>query len=1505
MRSSTERCSWHGIVLTSTQRETVLRFWLDTDHDDLLPSAADIQGTFENYLSEIAPEYRESFRANFTHLAQGGVLEDGVVLACYAEYDIHEYVLGSGPPIMTVVYDNVAKSRSYDLYRRSHAAGRYGVEEMFREGNYRSTQAARLSTAEDFLGNMVGGRESVVMLAPMGAHNAIAVEAWQVVDQWDLQTDDQGMVQAVRYGTLEGDPEHTQTLTNLTSRITTAAAADDFADDRIANVSGLTQYYRDIGAYGDITPDDGSTTTFTPAQPPSVWTCANGTAVASPNVNRGLVYDCEALLAAKDALRGTATLNWSKDRAITSWDGITTSGTPSRVTEVDLSSESLSGTIPADLGTLFELTTLDLSSNSLTGSIPTELGWLFNLEELRLSGNSLTGCIPVALKDVATNDLASLNLLYCAPPAPGNLSAGTATQTSVSLSWDTISNASKYRMEYRLRSAGNWITDDDTLTGTSHTVDELEECRSAYQFRVSAYGSGTTYAAAWSEPSTILIAETSECTAPVFDEESYSFTVMEDAGTGTEVDTVSATDPNDDAVTYAVTAGNAAGTFAIGPSTGTIVVAGPLNRTTTPLHTLTVQADDGNGNTDSVTVEITVTQGATCSDGTAVPNPTSDPGLVSDCDALLRARDALRGTASLNWSARTAMTGWDGLRISGTPRRVTDIDLSRRGLTGSIPAALGDLSELSTLELSGNALTGEIPAELGGLSDLAFLRLTDNMLTGEIPVELGSLSNVSDLWLNGNRLSGSIPPEFGGLTRVTRLWLAGNSLTGTIPGELADLTSLTLLLLYGNSLTGCVPPGLRTIGLNDIAGLGLSDCENTLSVAPMGLRGSLASGTFSLGWTALTGAGSYEPQHRVSGSGADWAALPAVTGTSASFTPDGGVVCATTHEFRVRARGNGMTHVAGWTTESAPVSVDVGSCNAAPTFGQSTYAFTVPEDALVNDLIDTVSATDTDTGDTVMYAITAGNTDGKFDIDNATGEVFVTGGLDYEMMSSYTLTVEASDGNGGTGTATVNIEVGDVPEDPPPAPGGARASLANGVFSISWNAVSGASKYVAQHRIPAEQDLWTDLPSTTGTGTTYEPAGGVRCGTTYEFRVSALGDGVAYAEVFGPASAPPASVMTDACPLPPVFTAPAYDFTVPEDAAVSDLVGTVEATDPDTGEVLTYMITAGNGDGKFDIGNTSGMITVVGALDYEMTASYALTVQVDDGRGGTDTATVNIAVTDVAEDPPPAPVGLDVSLADGTFSITWDALTGAARYEAQHRTSGGNWTALPETTGTSAEFSPEGGPACSTTYQFQVRAYGDTTVYAAVWGVESGAFDVTTEACPRPPVFDAPSYVFSVAENTATDTTVGTVSASDPDTADTLGYSITAGNEAGKFLIGSGTGAITVAGALDHEETASYALTVQVDDGRGGTDTASVTVTVTDIAEDAPPAPGGLSVSLASGTFSISWNALAGAARYEAQHRTSGSGSDWAVLPETTSTSTDFAPADGPTCRFDVLVQPV
>ena len=102
-----------------------------------------------------------------------------------------------------------------------------------------------------------------------------------------------------------------------------------------------------------------------------------------------------------------------------------------------------------------------------------------------------------------------------APPAPTNLAAGTATRTSVPLTWDALTGAAKYRVENRPGDSGAWTEHDDDIGGTSHTVDGLS-CGTSHQFRVTAYGNGTTYAAAWGTASAVLTASTSAsgCTLP-------------------------------------------------------------------------------------------------------------------------------------------------------------------------------------------------------------------------------------------------------------------------------------------------------------------------------------------------------------------------------------------------------------------------------------------------------------------------------------------------------------------------------------------------------------------------------------------------------------------------------------------------------------------------------------------------------------------------------------------------------------------------------------------------------------------------------------------------------------------------------------------------------------------------------------------------------------------------------------------------------------------------------
>jgi len=122
----------------------------------------------------------------------------------------------------------------------------------------------------------------------------------------------------------------------------------------------------------------------------------------------------------------------------------------------------------------------------------------------------------------------------------------------------------------------------------------------------------------------------------------------------------------------------------------------------------------------------------------------------------------------------------------------------------------------------------------------------------------------------------------------------------------------------------------------------------------------------------------------------------------------------------------------------------------------------------------------------------------------------------------------------------------------------------------------------------------------------------------------------------------------------------------------------------------------------------------------------------------------------------------------------------------------------------------------------------------------SGATDTATVSITVDPVNDPPvvdAATFSVAEDAAVGTSVGTATFTDPDAGQSHTFAISAGNTGGAFAINATTGEITTAAALDFETLDTYALTVEVtDDGApvlSGSNT--VTVNVTDV-DDAPVA---------------------------------------------------------------------
>ena len=165
-----------------------------------------------------------------------------------------------------------------------------------------------------------------------------------------------------------------------------------------------------------------------------------------------------------------------------------------------------------------------------------------------------------------------------------------------------------------------------------------------------------------------------------------------------------------------------------------------------------------------------------------------------------------------------------------------------------------------------------------------------------------------------------------------------------------------------------------------------------------------------------------------------------------------------------------------------------------------------------------------------------------------------------------------------------------------------------------------------------------------------------------------------------------------------------------------NIAGRVTATDADNDPLIFTL--EGTDAASFDLvtlPDSARLRTKTGVTyDYETKSSYSVMVKVDDGHGGTATASMTINVTDVNE-PPARPAAPSVSsVADSTTSllVTWTAPENTGRpaidhYDLRYRegTSGG-WTDGPQDVdGPSATIMSL--TAAPPTYQVQVRATND------------------------------------------------------------------------------------------------------------------------------------------------------------------------------------------------------
>ena len=668
--------------------------------------------------------------------------------------------------------------------------------------------------------------------------------------------------------------------------------------------------------------------------------------------------------------------------------------------------------------------------------------------------------------------------------------------------------------------------------------------------------------------------------------------------------------------------------------------------------------------------------------------------------------------------------------------------------------------------------------------------------------------------------------------------------------------------------------------------INVRDKEETPEVPTVTVTSPSGNTTLVVTWDAPANTGpttlTYDVQYRkgnaaFSNDNCGSEAVDNCDGLTATTTTIMGLEADTSYSVQVRARN--AEGPSAW-SRLAAFKTNKGT-NVPPDLFASTVAFSVSENTRSGQLVGQVTATDNDSD---RWSYNLGGADaGSFNFNKGTGEITTKSGLDFEEKVTYSVRVRADDGrDGGSSARAVTITVinEDEPPIPPAAPRVTATQNSGWSLDVTWNEPRNMTgkppiiDYDLQYRKLGDT-TWQTWPhgadaadATAETGETEKNTKITRVAeaddathleprTQYEVEVRATNaEGTSDWSPIGRGT-------TGAGNSRPSFdrTEALVTLRVDENTRSGQNVGSaISATDAD-GNRLTYRL-EGPGKDSFTIVSSSGQIKTKSPLDHESRSSYSVTVKVDDGtrRANSGAAkSVAIKVDDVDEIPPPPPAPSVAGIAGSTDSVrvTWNApsYTGPAITDYEVRwgiARSGGWNTLVGRTGADTSQIITALVA-GTRYDVQVRA--KSAEGTSEWS-RSGTGTPNPDVANRPPAFSGSTRTFSIAENTGPGVDLGApVAATDRD-GDVLTYTLE-GTDADSFdILSTGTGGqIQTSAALNHEEKASYSVTVRVADGRGGTDAVNVRITVTDVNGEAPDPPEVPTVTPVSSTsLSVSWD---------------------------------------------------
>ncbi|XP_062100941.1 MDIS1-interacting receptor like kinase 2-like [Humulus lupulus] len=437
----------------------------------------------------------------------------------------------------------------------------------------------------------------------------------------------------------------------------------------------------------------------------------------------------------------------------------------------DLSTNSISGTIPTQISLLSKLIYLDLSFNNLRGSIPLEMGNLSRLVELHMGYNNLRGHIPSTFGSLEKLKVLSINQNHLSGPIPETL-YDIRNLSYIYLYRNRLSGPISYNIG-RLKSLVCLELWENQLNGTLPTsLGNLTKLESLH-IRDNNFSGPIPQSIQNLTKLTVLRLARNQFTGYL---------------------------PQNICHNNLLQIFTANGNYFEGPIPKVL-------RNCSSLYRLTLQENHLTGNISEVFGDIY-------------------PYLY----IINLGNNSFHGQISPNWGRSKNLESFyiGGNYISGTipPEignlsKLSGLDFSSNLLVGEIPKSFGKLSSLVNLLLYNNQLSGGIPSELSLLTQLESLDLSSNSLTKSIPRSLGlNFLKLHFMNLSHNRLSYGIPFELGKLSQLSTLDLSYNYLIGNIPNEFSFLQSLLTLNLSHNNLSGYIPstfdqlPGLLYVDIS-------------------------------------------------------------------------------------------------------------------------------------------------------------------------------------------------------------------------------------------------------------------------------------------------------------------------------------------------------------------------------------------------------------------------------------------------------------------------------------------------------------------------------------------------------------------------------------------------------------------------------------------------------------------------------------------------------------------